>query len=174
MKPHQKTLSLIFAVCAAPFVLAWVAYYFYQPQSKMNFGTLLPTRPLPALDTPELDGQWRVVWQQEAHCDARCTQVRHATAQLRTMTGRDRTRVGRVVLNTSVRKFDAAEGLLELPMTPELSKALSTWPEQRGQVLLIDPLFNQVLVWPVPADGQLQVKKMQQDLMRVLKASKIG
>ena len=49
MKPHHKTLSLIFAVCAAPFVLAWIAYYFYKPDARVNFGEILPTKRVPAL-----------------------------------------------------------------------------------------------------------------------------
>ena len=35
------------AVCIAPFVASFAAYYFYQPEGRVNYGELMADKPLP-------------------------------------------------------------------------------------------------------------------------------
>ena len=66
MKSPNKMILLVALVCAAPFVSAWVAYYFIKPQGGGSYGQLLETRPLAPLalsatDAEKWGGKWRLV-----------------------------------------------------------------------------------------------------------------
>ena len=172
-------ILLVALVCAAPFVSAWVAYYFIQPQGGNSYGTLLPTTPLPALpagtiaeaDRAAWNGKWRVVFALPDVCDNACQEVLYATRQARTMLGRERERVQRVAFVT---RAPSAELRAEHPdalfvQSPSSLPPAWTAPLQQG-ILLLDPLDNQVLVWPRQPD----IKKLNQDLARLLRASRIG
>src|ERR1035437_5387930 len=75
-------LLAIAALCLAPFVAALIAYFFWQPQGGMNYGELIPARPL--IDAPlrhldqrafrlsELRGKWILLQLDQADCAAAC------------------------------------------------------------------------------------------------------
>lgn len=179
MKSSTKMILLVALVCAAPFVSAWVAYYLIQPQGGKSYGALLPTAPLPALPAGTIpdaeravwNGKWRMVLALADDCNEACKEVLYATRQARTMLGRERDRVQRVVLVT---RAPSAEVRADHPDALFISRPAQmpeSWaaPLQRG-ILLVDPLDNQVLVWPAQPD----IKKLNQDLARLLRASRIG
>ena len=176
MKSPNKMILLVALVCAAPFVSAWVAYYFIKPQGGGSYGQLLETRPLmplalSATDAEKWGGKWRLVMTVGDECAAECREALHATRQARTMLGRERERLIRVVL--------ASKGLDSVLLTehpdlivfPTPVGLPDTWQTllKRG-VFLVDPLGNQVILWPKNPD----IKKLNQDLARLLRASRIG
>ena len=176
MKSPNKMILLVALVCAAPFVSAWVAYYFIKPQGGGSYGQLLETRPLAPLalssaDAEKWGGKWRLVMAVDDACTPECREALHATRQARTMLGRERERLIRVVI--SAKGLDAAL-LAEHPDLIVFSTPASlpdTWQAllKRG-VFLVDPLGNQVIVWP----KKPEIKKLNQDLTRLLRASRIG
>lgn len=176
MKSSTKMIILVALVCAAPFVSAWVAYYLIKPAGGKSYGELLETRPLPALALPAANaqlwnGHWRLVQLVTGDCAKECEETLYATRQARTMLGRDKDRVTRVVIahgKPATAMIDAHPDLLVVPMPAQLP------PEwridlERG-LLLVDPLDNRVILWPQNPD----VKKLNQDLARLLRASRIG
>ena len=176
MKSPNKMILLVALVCAAPFVSAWVAYYFIKPQGGGSYGQLLETRPLAPLvlsaaDAEKWGGKWRLVMAVGGECATECREALHATRQARTMLGRERERLIRVVV--SAKELDPAL-LADHPDLIVFSKPV-TLPEpwkallERG-VFLVDPLGNQVILWPKAPD----IKKLNQDLLRLLRASRIG
>ena len=176
MKSANKMILLVALVCAAPFVSAWVAYYFIKPQGGGSYGQLLETRPLAPLalsasDSEKWDGKWRLVMAVDDECGAECREALHATRQARTMLGRERERLIRVVIASKA--LDPAL-LAEQPDLIVFSTPAGlpdTWQAllKRG-VFLVDPLGNQVLIWPKNPD----IKKLNSDLSRLLRASRIG
>ena len=103
MKSPNKMILLVALVCAAPFVSAWVAYYFIKPQGGGSYGQLLETRPLAPLalsaaDAEKWGGKWRLVMAINDECAAECREALHATRQARTMLGRERERLTRVLM----------------------------------------------------------------------------
>ena len=176
MKSPNKMILLVALVCAAPFVSAWVAYYFIKPQGGGSYGQLLETRPLAPLslsagDAEKWGGKWRLVTSIDDECAAVCRDALHATRQARTMLGRERERLIRVVI--SAKPLDPAL-LAEHPDLIVFSTPIAlpdTWQAllKRG-VFLVDPLGNQVILWPKNPD----IKKLNQDLARLLRASRIG
>jgi hypothetical protein len=175
VKSANKMIVLVALVCASPFVSAWVAYYFYKPEATGNYGNLLETKPLPDVSTlfsdAELKGKWRLVHYEPGTCDEPCQKSLYATRQARVMLGRDKDRVVRVALLAG-----AAPNEMKATHPDLMSKTLTSQPSTELKaaldkgILLIDPLGNQVIAWPKDAD----IKKLNRDLARLMKASRIG
>lgn len=175
MKSSTKMIALVALVCAAPFISAWVAYYFIQPQGGQSYGTLLPTVPIVSAtdraqtEGADLTGKWLLIQQEIDDCSTQCRETLYATRQGRTMQGRERERVVRVLVVKGQIPTDLAAEHPDLvvrerarmPHLPELVDA---------KVFLVDPLGNQVISWPKNPD----IKRLNQDLSRLLRASRIG
>lgn len=184
-------IALVALVCAAPFVSAWVAYYLIQPGGGKSYGALLPTQPLPALPVADpsqivaggapvaaspkgqgMPGKWSVVVSMPDPCDAVCEATLYATRQARTMLGKERERVQRIVVSPGKAPSAFASNHPDaLVVTANDSALPMAWSSLLGRgVVLVDPLGNQVLLWPLQPDP----KKLNQDLSRLLRASRIG
>lgn len=181
-------IALVALVCAAPFVSAWVAYFIVQPGGGKSYGTLLPTQPLPALDgnptrkrlaesstgsaAPGLPAKWSVVISLPDPCDAACEATLYATRQARTMLGKERERVQRmVVTNGNAPAGFSANHPDAVIVSPKDGGLPAAWSSLLGRgIVLVDPLGNQVLLWPSQPDP----KRLNQDLSRLLRASRIG
>ncbi|MFN3630806.1 MAG: hypothetical protein ACK4XK_12250 [Casimicrobiaceae bacterium] len=168
-------ILLVALVCAAPFLAAWVAYYVIKPQGGGSYGQLLRTTPVPPLDLPaeaseRVRSRWIVLMQADGPCGPECERMLYATRQAHTMLGKERSRVQRVLIGTpelNVEQQRAHPDLLVVHATaptPEIEQLL------RDRSVLLDPLGNQVIAWPRDPD----IKKLNQDLMRLLRASRIG
>lgn len=93
-KRSTRTLWLILAVCAAPLVASYAAYYLLPSRQSINYGELLPTRTAPALAGTRADGaawklgdeqgHWAIVLAADAACDESCATRLYATRQART------------------------------------------------------------------------------------------
>jgi cytochrome oxidase Cu insertion factor (SCO1/SenC/PrrC family) len=177
----RRTIYLIAALAIAPVVASYVVYYFFPRQASLNYGTLLPTAPAPAVNgtlydgTPfrldELRGRWVLVGGGGV-CDPACEKKLYATRQARTMQGKEQDRIVRAWLVTG----DGPPGPAVLAGQPGLvvvrvaPNALEAFPGGDGAVYLIDPLGNLVLRYPDDPD----IRGIANDLARVLKASRIG
>jgi len=176
VKSSTKMIMLVALVCAAPFVSAWIAYYVIKPTGGLSYGELLATRPMPAFtvaaaDAGQWEGHWRMVQLVPADCAKECEDTLYATRQARTMLGRDKERVTRVAI---VQRPPAAAMVNAHPDLLVIRTSGQLPPEwlvdlDRG-ILLVDPLGNRVILWPRNPD----VKKLNQDLARLLRASRIG
>lgn len=169
-------IILVALVCAAPFVSAWVAYYLIKPTGGKSYGELLETRPLPALALPASgaplwNGHWRLVQLVSRDCGKECEETLYATRQARTMLGRDKDRVTRVIVSPGEPAATITGAHPDLLVVPTLNQLPPEWRAdlERG-LLLVDPLGNRVILWPQNPD----VKKLNQDLARLLRASRIG
>jgi hypothetical protein len=169
-------IALVALVCAAPFVSAWVAYYFIQPNAGKSYGQLLETRPLAPLalsadDAEKWKGKWRLVMLAPNACIAECIDGLYATRQARTMLGRERERLIRVVLTPHALAAPLVAENPDLVVIQSQAALPEAWREALGSgMLLVDPLGNQVILWPKNPD----IKKLNQDLARLLRASRIG
>jgi cytochrome oxidase Cu insertion factor (SCO1/SenC/PrrC family) len=101
----------ILAVCAAPVVASYLAYYVIKPGGRSNYGELIePQRPVATLAVIGPDGaaagmdrfrgKWVLLTTAERACDAACAQRLYVMRQVRLTTGRDRDRIERVLLIT--------------------------------------------------------------------------
>jgi hypothetical protein len=169
-------IALVALVCAAPFVSAWVAYYFIQPSGGKSYGELLPTRQITPLELPAADaekwrGKWRLVLLTPADCADECRDALYATRQARTMLGRDRERLVRVAVTPRPLDQQVINDNADLVPFSSTVALPDTWRDvlSRG-IVLVDPLGNQVMLWPKNPD----IKKLNKDLARLMRASRIG
>jgi cytochrome oxidase Cu insertion factor (SCO1/SenC/PrrC family) len=184
-------MLLVLAVCAAPVVASYLAYYVFKPQGRANYGALIdPPRdwpaamPLSTLDgavvAPNaLQGQWLLVAAGPAACDAACEKRLFTQRQLREMLGRERDRLDKVWLVTDAAPLrPELRRALEAPPAPVTvlrapPEALARWLEpEAGQALqahlyLVDPRGRWVMRMPAEPDPG----RVRRDLDRLLRAS---
>jgi hypothetical protein len=179
-------MLLIAALCLAPFVAAWIAYYHLQPPSSTNYGELIPARPL--IDPPlrhldgrpfrlsGLRGKWVMLQLDTADCSAACQTKLYNMRQVRLAQGREMERLERVWLilddapleTLLMREYDGTR-LLRARGNPLLAE-FSDGDSLRDHIYLIDPLGNLMLRFPKNADPS----KMKKDIGRLLQVSNIG
>lgn len=184
-------LFAILAVCAAPVIASYFTYYVIKPQSRTNYGTLIDPRtyPIPAtLATSALDGtpaalraykgKWVMLSVDDADCADACRKKLYEMRQLRLAQGKDMERIERVWLITDaqpietmlMREYDGTR------MLRASAEAVKGWlPTDAGtapsdHLYMIDPLGNLMMRFPKDADPN----KIKKDLVKLLKASRIG
>lgn len=170
----------IAAIVAAPVLLSYGLYYLAPPGRFTNYGELLPTQPFPDVKGTRADGRpwdlaaergrWTMLVAAPAACDEACTKRLYATRQARTIQGKESDRVVRVWLATG--EGGIAPALLA--EHPDLVVVrvpdAGALPKGARSVYFVDPIGNQVLVWPEDPD----IKAMAKDVGRLLKASRLG
>lgn len=182
----RKILWLVAAVCIAPFVASFVAYYFYQPDGRVNYGELMADQQLPAtvlklgdgksFSFPQLRGKWLFVTVDDAACDAYCEKKLWQMRQVRKTQGKYPERIERVWLITGggepaprLRAEFEGTWLVDAAGSAVL-EALPHAGARSDHIYLVDPLGNLVLRYPREADPS----RMRKDLERLLKVSRIG
>jgi len=182
----RKTLWLVAAVCIAPFIASFTAYYFYQPEGRVNYGELMADKQLPdaalklvdgsAFSLAQLRGKWLFVTVDDAACDAYCEKKLWQIRQVRKTQGKYPERIERVWLITgggqpAERLRTEFEGTWLVHATGSaVLEALPHAGARTDHVYLVDPLGNLVLRYPRDADPS----GMKKDLSRLLRVSRIG
>ena len=170
MRPGPK-LALVFAVCAAPFVLGWLAYHYrWVSGATGNYGELLTPRPIDGAAAP-LKGKWVLVTADAAACSAACERKLYIVRQVRKAQGKDAERIERLWLVTDGGRprpelVAALEGAHIATPDAALLKAFPNLAD----IYLVDPLGNLMMRFPAEADPQKTIK----DLQRLLKYSSFG
>jgi cytochrome oxidase Cu insertion factor (SCO1/SenC/PrrC family) len=177
-------LAVFFAL---PVVAGYIVYFFdLAPGASGNYGTLLPTKPLPdatlqdadgrPFKASEMRGKWLMVQFDSGTCDAYCERKLYFMRQVRKALGRDTGRVERLWVITDAaspdpRLVQAIEGT-RMARDPG-SGFSANFPAQQSRVdhiYVIDPLGNLVMSFP----REPNPSRMLKDLQRLLKLSGIG
>ena len=178
----RRLIVVLAAIAIAPVLLSYAAYYAMPRDARINYGTLLQTRPLAdirgtdaegkAFATSDLRGRWLMLFASPGECAQACDEALYASRQARTMQNAERDRVVRVLLLTDDQT--ASPRLIaehpDLEIVHVKTSALSALPEGTSPIYLVDPLGNLVLAWPAKPD----IKAVANDLARLLRASRIG
>jgi len=168
VRPSFK-VAAVFAVCAAPIVLAWLAYEFrWGAGAAGNYGELLPPQPVAGPLAP-LRGKWVLVTADPASCDAACEKKLYVVRQVRLAQGKEAHRIERLWLVTDGGRprpelLAAVEGTHVAPASD------IRLPGARDHIYLVDPLGNLMMRFPADPDPQRFIK----DLERLLKYSSFG
>jgi len=183
-------LFAVIAVCAAPMIASYFAYYVIKPEGRTNYGALLDPRsyPMPDLGAVTLDGKsagldaWKGKWimlqVDQSDCAEACKTKLYQMRQLRLTQGKEMDRIERVWAITDDKPLDTIvmreyDGTRLLRVKPE---AIKRWlPAEPGtavtdHIYIIDPLGNLMMRFPKDPDPN----KIKKDLARLLKASRIG
>ncbi|MDB5903080.1 MAG: cytochrome oxidase subunit [Betaproteobacteria bacterium] len=186
LNPRQRrsrlVLWLVLAVCAAPVVASFVTFYVWRPSGHVNYGELLPPKPLPDVAMTTLDGkpfrfsdlkgEWVLVTADRAACDERCRTELVYTRQIRLAQAKEAERVERVWLVTDGGAPDAAmlkeQPDLRVVRANGFEQALPAPHDVTAHVFVVDPLGNLMMRFPENADP----RRMLKDVSRLLRHSK--
>lgn len=181
----RRMALVLFLVSAAPIVAAIIAFFFWTPSGRVNYGELLTPRKPPDVALARLDGQtfslanlkgkWVLVTASGGTCDAICAKNLLVIRQVRLMQGREMERVERVWLlndahSPSKDLLAAHDGLHVARATQAQLDSIFQAGSMEQNVWLIDPLGNIMLRFPPDPDP----KGMRNDLTRLLKVSRAG
>lgn len=179
----RHTLWLILALCAAPVIASYVAFYWWRPASHVNYGTLIDPRPMTdtTLVTPDrgavrlstLRGQWVLLTVDAPTCGRRCREKLVYMRQVRLAQGKDAERIERVWLLTGAGAVDPAltaehPGLIVArDADGALIRALPAERTPADHIYIIDPLGNLMMRFPDQPDP----RRMLKDVARLLRHS---
>ena len=176
---NKRLLVLIAAIAIAPVVLAYVFYYAWPRDARVNYGELL-SGTLPsiagtrsdgsAFDTDALRGRWIILYAAPGDCTGDCPGALYASRQARTIQNAERERVVRVWLVAGGTPPSASLLAQHPDLVVARVAATPDLPRGAARIYLVDPLGNFVLAWPSKPD----IKAMAKDLGRLLRASSIG
>ena len=193
-------LFIVLAVCAAPMIASYLAYYVIKPEGRTNYGTILDPRlyPMPELDARLLGvadvnnaekadkqngltayrGKWVMLTISSGACDAGCQKKLYDLRQLRLAQGKEMDRIERVWAVTDAQPVDTLllreyDGMHVLKINADvLKKWLPTEADTQisDHIYMIDPLGNLMMRFPKNADPN----KIKKDISKLLRASAIG
>ena len=182
----RRTLLLLALVALSPIVASYVAYYWFAPTERVNYGELLDPRPAPAIAGKypdgkpfalvELRGKWVLLVVSGPDCGDACRHALHATRVARTVQGRQQGRVVRAWLQPAAAPPPPAEllaghpGLVAARAAPVELTRLPIDAGGAAGILLLDPHGNLVLRYGDDPD----IGRLAKDLERLLRASQIG
>ena len=159
--------ALIASLFLAPIVASLAVYRFGHPQPTANYGELILPPARAPLQLGEFAGRWVLVTADSAACGEACRTKLYAMRQVRLALGRNASRVARVLLVDDGRVLDAGIRAAD----PGLGVfGTDGAPIERSHIYLSDPHGNVMMRWPSNPD----LRRMYQDLERLLKASQIG
>jgi len=183
---NATVVWLLIAVCAAPVIASYLAYYVWQPVGRVNYGELLRPRKLPdaglahvngsAFRWGELKGKWVLVAADSGRCDAHCYEKLVYLRQIRLAQGKEMDRIERVWLLTddvNPKQAIAARFSGTTVVRAAGSDLIRSFPWRQSladDIYLMDPLGNLMMRYPRQSDPRRIVK----DIERLLKASRIG
>jgi len=171
---HRAKLALLFAACAAPFVLGWLAYVFEWTGGRTaNYGELLSPQPLRTEPFSALKGKWVLVSFDAAACDAACERKLYYMRQIWRAQGKNMDRVERLWIVTDgaaprPELIEASAGTRIARGDPQL--ATSFPGVARDHVYVVDPLGNLMMRFPRDPDAS----RMLKDVQRLLRVSRFG
>jgi hypothetical protein len=189
-KSGRMRMLLVLAVCAAPVIASYVAYFVIRPEGRTNYSTLIePLRPMPRelplidlrgqkVDTASLKGNWMLVVVGGGACDAACERHLWLQRQLREALGRDKDRLDKLWLiddaavprAQTLQAIDTGASMQVLRVDPA---ALADWLTPASghglaqHLFLIDPLGNWMMRVPPDPDPS----RLKRDVERLMRAS---
>lgn len=194
----RASLLLVFALFAAPVVLAWLLFFVFPdwvPTSTVNNGTLIkPARPLPAfalttvsgdsVDAGFLQGKWTFIYLHQGACDRDCVEQLYKVRQVRLTQGKNIDRLQRLMLWDAAGVGEAARNELQqhfpgqvIGLLPANGNGLipvfnvdGKPPLVAERIYLVDPVGNLMMMY-APGD---EPRGMVKDLERLLKYSGLG
>ncbi|MBC3918513.1 cytochrome C oxidase subunit I [Undibacterium sp. CY18W] len=187
-------LLMVLAVCAAPMIFSYLAYYVIKPSGRTNYGSILDPRnyPMPKIAGRPLGasatdpvvgldaykGKWIMLQVDSGACAEACQKRMYDIRQLRVAQGKEMDRIERVWLITDdvaidtalIRQFDGARMLKVDPAVLKAWLPTESSTQISDHIYMIDPIGNLMMRFPKDADPN----KIKKDLSKLLRASAIG
>jgi cytochrome oxidase Cu insertion factor (SCO1/SenC/PrrC family) len=177
---------LIAAVAVAPMLAAYALYYSWRPTAFTNYGELITPTPIANIVVRQPDGsefrldafkgKWVLLMVDAGSCNEFCRRKLYDMRQVRLTQGKDMDRIERAWLvddngqpTEAIIAQYAGTHIVAAQGSPLLSQ-LPAGGSIRDHIYVVDPLGNLMLRYPRGADPS----RMKKDIIRLLKASRIG
>ncbi|MCC6608366.1 MAG: hypothetical protein IT515_01650 [Burkholderiales bacterium] len=175
----------MFAVAVGPFVLAYLAYQFWQPAGRVNHGELieprtLPSAPLAQIDgkpfrLEELKGKWLMIHADSGACRESCRKQLYFMRQVRLAQGQNQDRIERIWLLTDdvqppAEVMPLVDGAWLVRAAGAPIVAALPGATVSDHIYVVDPLGNLMMRFPRDPDPVGMIK----DFQRLLRVSRIG
>jgi hypothetical protein len=170
---RKAKLALVFAACAAPFLLGWLAYVFeWAPGKSANYGELLSPQVLRAEPFPALRGKWVLVAVDGAACSAACERKLYYMRQIWRAQGKNMDRVERlwIVADTAALRAELVDAIAGTRIARDAHLAASFPGVASDHIYVVDPLGNLMMRFPRDPDPP----RMLKDVQRLLRVSRFG
>ncbi len=185
-RSFRINLVLIFAVFAVPLIAAYLSYYVWPPQGRLNYGELIDPKTMPDVALRSADGKefslstlrgkWIMLSVDSADCDEACDQKLFLMRQTRISMTKEMNRIERVLLLRGDAKA-TSDLVKKYPGMHILSGAndslLNTFPgapNVADHIYLVDPV-GQVMMRYVKSPDATGIRR---DLTRLLSVSQVG
>jgi hypothetical protein len=179
---NRRTLWLILLVCAAPIIASYLAYLFWAPTGRVNYGDLIEARAMPdtslaasdgsAFRFSELKGQWVLLTSGTAACDTTCRQKLVYMRQVRLAQSKESARIERVWLLTDTGMPEPAlvaeHPGLRIIRGAEIAATLPAVRAPADHIYVVDPLGHLMMRFPADPDP----RRILKDVSRLLRHSK--
>jgi hypothetical protein len=188
LPPRRGRLSLILiaALAVTPMLAAYALYHWWRPSAFTNYGELVTPTPVADIvmrqpDGSELrldafKGKWVFLMVDSGACNESCRRKLYYMRQVRLTQGKDMDRIERAWLvddreppTAAITAEYAGTHVVVAQGSPLLSR-LPAAGSVRDHIYIVDPLGNLILRYPRDVDPS----RMKQDLIRLLKVSRIG
>ena len=185
-RSFRINLVLIFAVFAVPLIAAYLCYFVWPPQSRLNYGELIEPKALPdvalrdadgkEISLSKLHGKWIMLSVDSTTCDEACDQKLYLMRQIRISMTKEMNRIERVMLLKGDGKLPS-EITAKYPGMHVLSGAdaalLATLSQEKNltdYIFLIDPVGQVMMRYAKDPDAV----GIRRDLSRLLSVSQVG
>jgi len=196
-KTSYKPLWWLIALCAFPYIAGTLYYQslsWFPRAETTNHGTLVePVRELSGISFEMSDGsqksiedyrrKWLMMYLLDDSCQENCQKNIYFMRQVRKAMGQDRFRISRLMIldRTALHDAELAAFLEDYPglevatVSVDDKARLAQLLEHEGgdiyrKIMLVDPLGNYMMRYPVELDPKLFLK----DIKRLLSVSRIG
>jgi ABC-type taurine transport system substrate-binding protein len=174
----RRTMLLLLAVCLAPIVAAYVAFYVWRPTATASYGSVvspaqaISTAGLRTLDGVALSaamrGKWVMALRAPSSCDKDCQRDLYYMRQIRTLQAADMDRVARLWVVDDGGQPDPALLSEHAGLLVVSDAALASVLGPAGHIALIDPRANLMMRFP----QNPETKGIVADLKKLLKYSR--
>lgn len=190
---HRVKLLAFIGVFLAPFIGGWMAMYVFEVRpNNANYGTLV--QPVKKLNWPELVSttgeryengfgrKWSFVMLSNGECSELCRSNLYYMRQLRTLLGRDTSRISNIFISTQSLDAELQSFFEDYPNfivieTGNEKLFLEQFQIEGGEAVgdaplmyLVDPDQNYMMYYPAENDQN----KILEDIRKLIKLSQIG
>lgn len=185
IRKSRRTIILLLVAMCTPFIASYLLYFWEVRPASINYGELLPVKPVAGTGLNLLDdtifrirqlrGKWVLLSVDSGKCDEQCRKKLYYMRQVRLVQNKEMNRIERLWLIDDDEAPDPQifkeykDSWFVKAKNSEILGAIPAKVSQHDHIYLIDPMGNLMMRFPKDPDPA----KMVKDLKRLLQVSQM-
>ena len=185
IRKSRRTIILLLVAMCTPFIASYLLYFWEVRPASINYGELLPVKPIAGTGLNLLDdtifrirqlrGKWVLLTVDSGKCDEQCRKKLYYMRQVRLVQNKEMNRIERLWLIDDDEAPDPQifkeykDSWFVKAKNSEILGAIPAKVSQHDHIYLIDPMGNLMMRFPKDPDPA----KMVKDLKRLLQVSQM-